>query len=236
MVRIRFGSFQIAKVERKIVYQSGVQKVIGWPIQEEGFAKVIGVRISENKLRKVIGVGLGKTGTTSLAHCLTYLGYRHQWHDPKLHLSFQDNQKAILDILSKKDSFEDFPWPYLYHEIDQLYPDSRFILTLRKNPETWYASLCKHFDRGRSNKQKLLAYGYASPHGLKKEHIDLYLNHTKNVQDYFSRRPNKLLVVCWENSDGWREVCQFLGHSEPQIPFPHANKSPTWQNQVKTSL
>ncbi|MDV3351385.1 sulfotransferase [Leptothoe sp. LEGE 181152] len=230
MTKIGFGSFQIPKLERKIVYKSGVQKIVGWPIQEEGFARVIGIRTSENKCRKIVGVGLGKTGTTSLAYCLTYLGYRHQWYDPDVQLSFQKNRKAVLEILSNKDSCEDFPWPYLYQDIDEIYPDSKFILTLRKDPETWYASLCKHFDRGGTNQQKQIAYGYSTPRGFKKEHIDLYLKHAQAVQNHFSDRPDKLLVVCWENGDGWREICRFLGHSEPNISFPHANKAPNWQN------
>lgn len=224
------GSFQISKTERTIIHKSGVQKILGWPIQKDGFAKATGIRISENKQRKVVGVGLGKTGTTSLAHCLTYLGYRHQWYDPELFLKYANNQNAVLDVLADKDSCEDFPWPYLYQEIDRIYPDSKFILTLRKDPEVWYDSLCKHFDRGESNQQKLLAYGYSTPHGFKREHIDLYLRHAQKVRDYFFDKPNKLLVVCWENQDGWHEICQFLGHSEPQIPFPHANKTPKWQD------
>ena len=226
---IDMGSFQTSKLEHKLIHKSGVKKIIGWPIQEDGFVRVIGIKISENKRRKVVGVGLGKTGTTSLAHCLTYLGYRHQWYNADLFLNYPENKKIVLDVLLEKDSCEDFPWPYLYKEIDTIYPDSKFILTLRKDPETWYASLCKHFDRGKSNQQKLLAYGYSTPHGFKKEHINLYLKHAQEVQDYFSERQNKLLVVCWENGDGWREICQFLDHCEPQIHFPHANKAPKWQ-------
>jgi len=220
------GSYQVPKMERRLLYHSGVKTVIGMPSESEGFVKVTGISVTANVKRKVVGVGLGKTGTTSLAHCLTYLGYNHQWYDADLFLDYPHSTDNILDVLKHKDSCEDFPWPYLYKEIDELYPDSKFILTMRENPEIWYRSLCKHFARGGKNTQKLLAYGHNSPLEDKQAHIDLYLRHSEAIQCYFAARPEKLLVVCWGQGDGWGEICKFLGHSVPPVPFPHANKAP----------
>jgi hypothetical protein len=45
------------------------------------------------------------------------------------------------------------------------------------------------------------------------------------VIDYFADKPDKLLVICWENKDGWNKLCDFLNKSVPKVPFPHLNKS-----------
>ncbi len=227
--RIGFGSFQVAKANCSIlpkIHKSGVCEVLGWGAKGQGFEKVVGIRFSKNYQRKVVGVGLGKTGTTSLALSLKYLGYSHQWYKSSIFLRYKDDRSQVLDVLKNKDSCEDFPWPFLYQEIDRRYPDSLFILTTRKSPEIWYQSLCKHFDRGGENLEKRLAYGYETPHGYKAEHIQFYLDHYQSVIRYFADKPQKLLMVCWENGDGWKEICNFLGHPVPEISFPHANKAP----------
>jgi hypothetical protein len=42
------------------------------------------------------------------------------------------------------------------------------------------------------------------------------------VLEYFGDRVNKdLLVVCWENGDGWAELSRFLKRRAPDEPFPH---------------
>lgn len=207
------------------IYQSGVSKVFGWGMKREEYNRVFGVKVFKNQKRKIVGLGLGKTGTTSLASALKYLGYHHFWYNPDLAREFYSgNLNEAWDILKDYDSFEDYPWPLLYQEIDKMYPDSRFILTTRKNAETWYKSLCKHFNKGGiANHQQI--YGFPNPHDYKKEHIEFYLKHNQAVIDYFSNRPHKLLVVCWENGDGYREICNFLNHSVPSTSFPKLNVS-----------
>ena len=54
--------------------------------------------------------------------------------------------------------------------------------------------------------------------------IELYNTHHLEVIEYFKNRPDKLLVVCWEDNKGWGSICEFLNIPEPQIAFPHINK------------
>jgi hypothetical protein len=54
---------------------------------------------------------------------------------------------------------------------------------------------------------------------------NFYNNHNQQVIDYFADKPDKLLVICWENKDGWNKLCDFLNKSVPKVPFPHLNKS-----------
>lgn len=82
---------------------------------------------------KVFGVGWAKTGTTTLASCLTSLGFCHCSQRLELfeHL-FVDNVNPGLEVAEKFDSFNDWPWILLYALLDSAFPNSAFILTNRK--------------------------------------------------------------------------------------------------------
>src|SRR5882762_4068569 len=91
---------------------------------------------------KVFGIGMFKTGTTSLGEALELLGYRHnaeEWYhglvldDPW----YTDPERwaaclpAIIERALQFDAFEDYPWMYVYREMDQAFPDARFVYTAR---------------------------------------------------------------------------------------------------------
>ena len=85
---------------------------------------------------KVFGIGLNRTGTSTLGACFNHFGFNHLSLDRN---SFENYKKqdfhSIYNRIEKFDSFEDWPWPLIYKEIDKRFPDSKFILTLRKTPE-----------------------------------------------------------------------------------------------------
>lgn len=176
---------------------------------------------------KVIGVGLNKTGTKTLRHCMQHWGYRHQSFDLKAFELYRAGKlDELLDWMEDFDSFEDWPWPLMYREIDQRFPGSRFILTLRDTPETWYRSLCKMAVRmGPLNDFERHIYGYAMPQGHRQEHIDYYETFNREVREYFRDRPEQLLTVCWEKGDDGTALAEFLGQeSLPKAP-PKLNVS-----------
>jgi Sulfotransferase domain len=178
-------------------------------------------------MTKIVGVGLGKTGTTSLGAACRILGLSHKTHDPALFDALHRGAKqSCLDEIGRFESFEDFPWNILYRDIDRLYPGSLFILTLRRDPETWYRSLCAHWERTGNSIAKRHAYGHMSPIGERDYHVALYEQHTADVRAWFADRPGQLLTVCWENGDGWEELCAFLSRPLPRRAFPHANRTP----------
>nr|NQU92390.1 sulfotransferase family protein [Bacteroidota bacterium] len=177
-------------------------------------------------MRKAFGIGLNKTGTKTLGKCLDILGFNHYSYDLNL---LQEYSKRKLDIIFQVsdhyEGFEDWPWPLLYRELDIRYPDSKFILTVRKDPETWFESLCKHADKTGPTLTREIAYGYAMPHHYKEHHINTYNKHNQEVIEYFAGRDDQLTVVCWEKGSGWAELTAFLGVPIPDIPFPHVNQS-----------
>jgi hypothetical protein len=133
-----------------------------------------------------------------------------------------------MRTVNKYDSFEDWPWPLIFREIEKNFSDCKFILTKRRNPDLWFNSLCRHaIYGGPLTRFEKYIYGYPIPHGHKAEHIKIYNEHNKSVEDYFKNKSGKLLTVCWENGDGWEEISAFLGNEAPDIPFPHYNRSGT---------
>ncbi|MEM7118006.1 MAG: sulfotransferase family protein [Chloroflexota bacterium] len=189
---------------------------------------------------KIFGIGMMKTGTSTLGFCLPQLGYRHAPYTPKLLRQIMvGNYDNLAPYIDQYDSFDDNPWPCLYPWLDAIYPDSKFILTMRKDSEAWYNSICKHAKRRGPTIERRLVYGYAMPQRHKESHITQYEAHNTAVQAYFANRPNKLLVACWETGTGWAELCGFLGHDPPSTPLPHANasqgRSINWKRWARNS-
>ncbi|MGQ3136707.1 sulfotransferase family protein [Phenylobacterium sp.] len=174
---------------------------------------------------KVFCVGLGKTGTSTFGAAMKMLGYRHYCR-PRLLLKMGPGRDLALarDVLERHDSFDDFPWPLVFRELDAAYPDAKFVLTVRKDSQTWLRSLVSHAQRTGANAMKKAAYGHRTPIGAEDAHVAFYEAHNAAVIDHFSDRPGKLLTVCWEQGDGWRELCEHLGVQPPaEAPFPMAN-------------
>lgn len=177
---------------------------------------------------KVVGIGFGKTGTSTLATCLRTLGFRHKTWDKKLYDACARGDMGPVDeALRTHDSFDDWPWPELYQRIDHLYPGSRFVLTLRKDVDTFLRSLQTHAER-RSDKTRIWhIYGMAPGHFDAELARRRYLQHVEDVRAYFRDRPSDLLEVCWETGDGWERLTTFLGKPVPAELFPHTYGTPS---------
>jgi hypothetical protein len=174
---------------------------------------------------KVFGVGCMKTGTTTLGECLQILGYRHQSYDLAVVRQWiAGNTSPAFDLLDRFDSFEDWPFPLMYCEAAERYPDAKFILTIRKSPEAWLASMKSHTMRTSYYVRHIHKhfFGAAYPHGNEQAYLDFYNRHNKAVQDHLGDR---CVTLCWETGDGWRELCEWLGRPVPDVPFPHSNPS-----------
>ena len=176
---------------------------------------------------KVIGIGLNKTATKSLAQCLEAMGYNNQTYSLRAFSQYQQQDwPSLFSLMDQFDSFEDWPWPLMYKEIDQQYPDAKFILTTRSTADVWYRSLCKMAVRmGPLKDFEQAIYGYAMPQGHRDEHLAFYETHNRDVREYFASRPGKLLEICFDHTVSMKSLCDFL--DQPFIDFipPHANKS-----------
>jgi len=174
---------------------------------------------------KVFGVGLNKTGTTTLGECLAHWGFRHiSCSEAAFNLWREGNIAGLIEMAANFDSFEDWPWPLVYRELDAAFPGSKFILTTRGTPDIWFRSLCNHAVKTGPTEFRKAIYGEYMPHGHKKTHVALYEAHNQGVLDYFKGRTGDFIEVSWEKGDGWEILGNFLNLPVPNIQFPHANK------------
>ncbi|KAL6054246.1 Sulfotransferase family protein [Balamuthia mandrillaris] len=205
---------------------------------------------SSSPLPKVFGLGCSKTGTTSLNEALLLLGIRSDHYrgdlvaDLLLHNDTEGPLDVSVDVVHRFKDLEgvtDFPVPYFFEELLHMYPDAKFILTVR-DLDTWWPSLKAHYGRRdgscvredvykkktmvcrTSFARRALTYSTltANPYVASKA----YLRHNKLVQALIP--PERLLVMNVEAGDAYSKLCPFLGITAcpPDAAFPHANKKP----------
>ncbi|MEM9381172.1 MAG: sulfotransferase [Planctomycetota bacterium] len=183
---------------------------------------------------KVVGIGLNKTGTKTLGAYLSRWGYRNRSYDsdttsesPSFRLFTGGRTDELLDEMERYDSFEDWPWPLLYREIDARYPDARFVLTERSSADVWFRSLCNMAVRlGPMPLFERHVYGSALPQGHRARHVGIYEAHGAAVREHFADRPEKLLCISWDRGEGPEELAEFLGLDGVDTAPLHVNPSP----------
>jgi hypothetical protein len=178
--------------------------------------------MSQQRQPKVFGIGFQKTATSSLGEALELLGYSVHgpfgWTDPEIRYTALHR---AMSIANDYDAFQDFPWALLYKQLDDKFPGSKFILTLR-DEECWFKSMVKHFGV-RATPMREWVYGVPYPRGQRDIYIQRYRSHNEEVKSYFQGRPNDLLVMNITEGDAWNVLCPFLGHAVPDADFPRAN-------------
>jgi hypothetical protein len=172
---------------------------------------------------KIFVIGFHKTGTSSLAMALRALGYRVcfnlQWNNPQI---IRDMKRICRQLTEHYDAFEDNPWPLLYRDLYEWYPDARFILTIR-DTDGWYRSALNWFgDRDTLMRRFIYGDDAGSPVGNEAIYRARYDRHNAEVREFFGTRPAQLLTMDVTRGQGWPELCDFLGHPAPNRPFPHA--------------
>ena len=173
---------------------------------------------------KIFCIGFHKTGTTSLGAALRLLGYSvtgpNGVKDPRIAEHVFGMGAKLVD---RFDAFKDNPWPVLYRGLDERYPKSKFILTVRPS-DLWIKSQVQHFGT-RETPMRAWIYGKGCPEGNEERYLQRYEDHIRDVVSHFDGRPNDLLVMDLGRGDGWQKLCSFLGVETPDVSFPHANSS-----------
>lgn len=218
--------------------------------------------MSEKPSIQVIGVGFPRTGTSSLQEALRILDFKpcHHFASDVLDDSFPYRKgrrwQQVYDITDKarrqaamRDIFEageyratcDFPPSSFADDLVEMYPDAKFVLSVRKTPEAWRASfnntiglcrtpwhvaatylmpmqrmllqpLCKQWDALNTARYRTRTYCTDS--------TEVYLRHNEWVRKVIPK--DRLLEH--EASEGWEPLCGFLGVKTPDVPYPHLNE------------
>jgi hypothetical protein len=192
------------------------------------------VQSAEDRLDtpRVFGIGMHKTATTSLHHAFEILGLR-SWHWSSAaeakKIYRQMNMLGRSPYLEQFDALCDNPIPLLFRQLDQAYPGSKFILTIRDESK-WLDAVRRHFDPAYNKWQP----GWDTDAWTNRLHEILYKRHNFHPEAFLARyqRHNaevmehfadNLLVMDMDRGAGWPELCKFLGCEEPRQPYPLSN-------------
>ncbi|MBC6421767.1 MAG: hypothetical protein GDA43_03165 [Hormoscilla sp. SP5CHS1] len=95
-------------------------------------AKINPKKWQRSKRMKVFGIGLSRTGTKSLTEALNMLGI-NVVHYPNDETTLQELIAGNYEfsLLNSWDGITDITVAPYYAQLDKIYPDSKFILTVR---------------------------------------------------------------------------------------------------------
>jgi hypothetical protein len=198
---------------------------------------------------KIFCVGSNKTGTTSLAAALQRLGFplgEQAYGELLIDEWTERNFGPIVKFSGSAQAFQDIPFSLddTYVALDQAYPGSKFILTVRNSAEEWYQSLVRFLTKlignGRrptADDMKAFPYRYfgwiwqvhQAVYGIDEATLfdpqiyqANYLAHLAGVQRYFQGRDD-LLVLNLSESKSMDRLCRFLGVKGRRMTMPHLN-------------
>lgn len=175
---------------------------------------------------KIFGIGLNKTGTSTLGAAGAAMGLSAKSWDAALFREtiVEGRRDMLWKTIDAYDLFNDFPYPLLYEEIDARYPGSKFVLTLRKSPEAWLASIKAHAMRASpATRTHRIVYGFQYPHGREAAFLSFYERHNEAARRYFAGRTADFLEICWEEEENLARLAAFVGRQAPQEGVPQAN-------------
>jgi 3'-phosphoadenosine 5'-phosphosulfate (PAPS) 3'-phosphatase len=180
-----------------------------------------------NVRTKIFGIGLSKTGTSSLAQALERLGFKTRDCMGATRYIPGDLSSIDMDTVLAHDALTDTPIPSFYRELDQRFPGSRFILTVR-DQEGWLKSCKKQFnERSAAAQNEAHRQIFEDLYGTnifdERRFASGYERFVNGVFEYFKHRPQDLLVLDVARGDGWEKLCPFVERPVPDVPFPKAN-------------
>ena len=175
---------------------------------------------------------MNKTGTSTMRICFNHLGITpvaHPTGDGKAGKLFREivergSYEPALAYARRFAGFEDRPWNVreMYRRLDERFPDSKIILTVR-DPEAWWRSTERWLTVRKPDMVESYKAHLRVKNLSKDEFIDAFLRYNREVMEYFANRDDFLVLdVC--GGDRWEKLCGFLGKPVPDIPFPHHNR------------
>lgn len=212
------------------------------------------LRCRLEKRNKVFCIGRNKTGTTSVGRALRDMGYllapQKQTEAMYEDWAARDFRKLIR-LCRNYNAFQDAPfsYPYTFVALDQSFPGSKFVLTVRESEDVWYDSLVRFHSKRFGNGQrptaeqlktanyyigqgvpwKMQRYVFGIREGQEYDETiykNHYIAHNNSVIDYFRWRPDDLLVLDVSQQGALQQLASFLGQPiEEGAEFPWENKT-----------
>ncbi len=187
-----------------------------------------------SKEQKVFGLGLSKTATSSLSEALNFLGVKtiHYPYDETTYNELRSGNYK-LSLMNEWQGAVDIPIAPFYAQLDNAFPNSKFILTVREK-ESWQRSCEQHWklmDEWQENFpdfkkfQEFIGTVTYGINGFNRERFSwAYDNHVESVRKYFKKRKKDYLEIDICGGEGWQKLCKFLDCEAPDLKFPRANE------------
>ncbi|MFB0613250.1 sulfotransferase family protein [Aurantiacibacter poecillastricola] len=188
----------------------------------------------------VIGAGPGRTATFSMKFALEHIGFGPCYHMSEVFRGATRNIELWQDVADGNPDWDaifdgyrsttDFPASIYWRELAEYYPQSKVVLTVR-NADTWFDSVNETIMSPRmlaslkgSPLMRMFEGTYLRDFGDGKINdrafmTDWYERHNQAVIDTI---PAERLLV-FHPREGWEPLCDFLGVSVPDEPFPKVN-------------
>jgi hypothetical protein len=190
---------------------------------------------------RVVGAGVGRTGTLSLKGALeTLLG------GPCYHMMEVFSRPGDLSLWTDAGAGEavdwttalgdytattDFPACLFWRELSELYPDAMVLLSTRADSQIWWESVSQTIFS-----PALEAMSADRPEWWTMWQSVSKARFTDQTQDEaaakaaYDRHNAEVRasvpadrLIDWQPGDGWAPICEGLGLSIPDTPFPHVN-------------
>ncbi|MEM1327398.1 MAG: sulfotransferase [Bacteroidota bacterium] len=203
---------------------------------------------------KIFCIGKNKTGTTSVEQAFRQHGFRvgDQAKAELLVASWANRDfETIATYCEDAEAFQDVPFslPFTYVYLDQVFPNAKFILTIRNSADEWYDSLIRFYSQLFSEtgdiptkadlQRATYRYeGYAwevnrllndTPENDPYNTTILkasYERYNASVTQYF-RHKNNCLVLNLSDENAYTQFCNFLDLQPLMDAFPWENKTQT---------
>jgi len=175
------------------------------------------------RFNKIFGIGLPRTGTTSLHLAFDELKIS------SIHSPFSFYERDDWSMLETYTAFSDTPIPMFYKKLDQLCPNSGFILTTRP-VEDWLRSMEWLLNEGRVIWQFRAAHDAYNKQFFGASSFDRelcrarYFRFHEEVSKYFFGRKD-LLILDLKAGYGYKELCMFLDLPTPPLEYPKSNEA-----------
>lgn len=202
--------------------------------------------------RKIFCIGANKTGTTSVEGVFKYLGLavgNQAQAELLLHDWGRRDFRRIIGYCHTAEAFQDVPFSFqdTFRILDEAFPGSKFILTIRNNADEWFDSLVRFHTliagKGRiPTAEDLRHFHYRYPgflldslklkYGIDESRLydrEIYVRwyeaHNGGIREHFKGRPNDLLVLNTGEEDAMERLMSFLGYPYRGEKMPHLNSS-----------
>lgn len=159
--------------------------------------------LSRKDFNKIFCIGYNKTGTTTLEMVLSALGYKCPVQEEQeiriVKQLYKGNFQPLIEFCCQYEAFQDMPFSQgvVYAQVDCLFPNSKFILTVR-DPIKWFDSLTRFHLNGILKRQGIESLEQVNEATFKNKTVYLFENYVyENCKRLISKVENNRIEHDW---------------------------------------